>query len=75
MIGKLETMSADVKYLTEKFPYMAKYLETDIRMNSREASSHYAEYISQLSLKQKLDLCEFYKWDMKMFNYTCLEFP
>ena len=79
MIGKMETMAEDIEYIVNKFPYLKKFMDVEQKFNTAEKNSRKViddeevqTFMSQLSPKQKLSICDIYRWDMKMFNYTCI---
>ena len=71
MIGHLETFTEDVRYMTKKVPYLQKFANVGEKSNVGSKMRKEEEYLSQLSTEQKQYLCDIFKWDFIMFNYTC----
>ncbi len=70
MIGKLETMSDDLNYLSDKFPVLSPLVADSAKVNSAN-SEEYKKYLKQLTEGQMSSLCSLYREDFEMFGYDC----
>ena len=71
MIGKMETLDEDVKYLASLFPQLNAFYDTGKKSNSARTKTSEKQYLSQLSTTQVKKICDLYKWDFQMFDYDC----
>ena len=74
MIGKLETMSSDLLYLTLKFPHLRPFVEPSRKNTASAAAAGLStkELLGQLNPGQLNRLCLMYRRDLDMFGYDCL---